>query len=231
VEATLDFLLNMTPESVSHRLYVGPVPLGWLPVVVLTDTIVPAQVKQSKQLARRLIHVPLHRMVAWEKTAQAIGQFGRFRIADLRYAQAGNVILSATVDRFFRAPATLKEIATQLGFNSLDHDAAAQDGSALLRAFFDAVCAMPDTRPLPTGLTGRGWKASEPFHETDMHRYWRELGERKVSETAWAQLLGVPGEVEFEFRERRDGRVYMRFVADRRTNRDYKVNGEILIPV
>lgn len=231
VEATLDFLLNMTPESVSHRLYVGPVPLGWLPVVVLTDTVVPAQVKQSKQLARRLIHVPLYRMVAWERTAQAIGQFGRFRIADLRHAQAGNVILSATIDRFFRAPATLKEIAAELGFDSLDKDDAAKDSAATLRAFFDAVCAMPDPYKMPTGLTGRGWKMGEHSQSTDMMNLWRELGERKCSETAWAQLLGVPGEVEFEFRERRDGRVYMRFVADRRTNREYKVNGEISKPV
>jgi hypothetical protein len=228
IEETLDFLLTLTPDSVSHRLYVGPVRLGWLPVVVLTDTVVPAELKQSRQLARRLIYAPIFGMVEWERTLQQIGSFDRFRIADPRHAAAGNVILSAVVDRFFRVPRTLKDMAAELGYSSLDQSAEAMDGQGALRALFDAVCDAPDARSLPVGMTGRGWKSIEPFHETRLSDLWREIGQRKATECPWSNLLGVPGEVEIEIREGKSGKTYMRFVADRRTKLDYKVNREIV---
>lgn len=228
VEDTLDFILNMTPDSVSHRLYIGPVRLGWLPVVVLTDTVVPAELKQSKQLARRLIHAPLYRTVEWERTLQAIGRFDRFRLADMRYAQASNVILSRVIDDYFRTPATLKEIAADLGYHPLDAAPESMDNAAALRKFFDAVCAAPDSKHLAAGMSGRGWKVIAVFEETELSNLWRELGERKCTETAWGQLLGVAADVELEIRSVRSGRTYVRFVADRRTRKDYKVNREIV---
>src|SRR6266566_5313269 len=62
---TMDFCLNLTEDSLSHKLYVGPVPLGALPVCVWTDTSVPAELKEQAQLARRLIHCHLPRQVDW----------------------------------------------------------------------------------------------------------------------------------------------------------------------
>lgn len=230
VDETLDFLLNLTPDSVSHRLYIGPVRLGWVPVVVLTDTVVPAELKQSKQIARRLIHVPLFRRVEWERPLQdsGVGMLQRFRVADLRYAEASNVILSAVVDRFFRAPRTLKDIAAELGYHALDKAPEASESEASLRAFYDAVCDAPDARGVPAGMQGRGWKVIERFLETPLTNLWRELGERKCTETAWGQLLGVPGDVELELRpSKQAGKLYVRFVVDRRSGGDYSVNREI----
>lgn len=228
VEETLDFMLNLTPDSVSHRLYIGPVRLGWLPVVVLTDTAVPAELKQSKQLARRLIHAPLYRTVEWEVSMQSIGRFDRFRLADMRHAQAGNVILSRVIDDYFRSPVTLKEIAADLGYHPLDAAPESTDNAEALRKFFYSVCNAPDAKNLAAGMSGRGWKSIAVFEETELSNLWRELGERKCTETAWAQLIGAPGDVELEIRTVRNGRTYVRFVADRRSQKNYKVNREIV---
>ncbi len=231
---TMDFILNLTPDSVSHKMYVGPVRLGALPVCVWTDTAVPLDVKQSAQLARRLVHVRLTE-VDWRGTLKDSGvvQIRNLRTADPRYASAADTVLSVVIDQFFDRPRDFEEIARELGFGTLATSAEAEDGLDVLRRFFRAVCDAPAAGGADARRwAGRGWKLIEKHHETDLSDLWQQLADdsgmdsRRCSEAPWATLLGVSPLTVFEARAH-GGKVAVRFIA-RESRLSYRVNGELV---
>jgi hypothetical protein len=233
--AAMDFLLTLTPESTSHVLYVGPVPLGTPPVCVWTDTYLPAEVKQDVQIARRLVHVPLlTKHPEWKATMPAAGvpHPSKVRVASQEFADACNAVLSAVVDEFFEEPLTFHEIALRLGFRTLEDSAEAEEGTESLKALFAAACAAP-----PIGgadakrWKGRGWRVITREQQTDLAEAWRLVcdegftSSRRCTEVDWARLLGVPEPVAFEIRAH-GTKVAVRWVR-RRSHTDYDANDEI----
>lgn len=233
---TMDFLLNLTPDSLSHKLYVGPVPLGGLPVCVWTDTQVPFELKQEAQLARRLTHVHLPSRVDWSSTLRSsgLGQVENVRTADLRYASACDVILSQVIDDFFSVPMTFEEVACELGFATLANSREADEGVQLLKAFFTTVCDAPElTGSDAVRWKGRGWKSIRRDVETPLSELWAQLADedygssRRCGEVDWAQVCGLKHPATFETRSHGSNHTVVRFVYHL-TRTNYKVNNELL---
>jgi hypothetical protein len=141
----MNFVLNLTKDSLSHKLYVGPVPLGRMPVCVFTDTVIPDELFRDAQISRRIVRIHMPGKVDWECTFKERGvmQPNELRIAHPEYADACNVIASSVIDEFFREPLTFFEIAEKLGFDTLANSSTAGDGRELLSDFFKIVCNAP----------------------------------------------------------------------------------------
>ena len=206
----MEFALGLTADSVSHKLYVGPVEMGYLPVLIWTDTEIPQELKQHAQLARRFIGVLMPQCVDWHSTMKetAIGKAEHLRCADRYYVEAADSILSNVIDRFFRTPATFEEIANQLGFTTLaeSEDAVAQ--TAELLHFHSLVQQAPMVN---------GQVAIDLTSSSALSQAWRDLADppdhrssRKISEVDWALLLKVPGHLRCNVSARRD-KVFVRF--------------------
>lgn len=212
----MDAVLNFTERSVSHKLYVGAVPLGRLPVFVWTETDLPEDLRHDKQLARRLVWVEMASQVRWEETQVAYGvdKPDRVRIAGDAFARACDAILSHVIDTYFPAGGSLtfESIARQLGFYPMQASAEAS-ASGELRDFYAVVQASPT---LPAGHQGAGWVNIDLSADTKLATIWRGLsdadglGSRKCAAEDWGKLLGSSSPVKFEVR--RNGRsVAVRF--------------------
>ena len=180
----MDYFLNLTPGSVSHELYVGPVPVGRLPVTIVTDTSVPAEVRADAQVGRRFIYVRLDRRIEWDRTIVDSG--ADFRSSSLDAAEACNAIVSDVIDRFFKDRVlTLSDIATQLGYSTLEHcDEELDDPDAIPR-LFTAVCNAPDAED--HRHTGRGWKRVEMGGETLIDKAWEAVCDGTLSYTSFCR--------------------------------------------
>lgn len=238
--AAFDYFLTLTPGSTSHEMYVGQVPLGRLPVTVVTETFVPSEVRADVQLARRFVYVRLLERLGWEETivSAAIGTPGRFRASSIERAEACNAIVSHVIDRFFSERARpLSDIAQELGFTTLEHcDEVLDDPDALIRLYTTTLAA-PDWHD--TRLKGRGWKRVVFGGETDLDTAWSALcdGEnsmsafsssRRVQEVDWSTVAAIP------IGSRCDVSVHGKSLAIRfrlgeaRGRGDYFVNEELL---
>lgn len=199
----LDFILNLTPDSTSHSLYVGPVPLGALPVLIWTDTELGAEIKQSSQLARRLIHCHLPSRLEW---VEPIRRYGINQIHLLRtvptFADPCNVIMSSVIDRFFSTePRDIFDIAGELGFHTLENSTEAVEGNETLKRFYTLVASLPPlSGTLLSRWPGDGWKLIDLDHTCEVTELWQSLDSRKCSEVDWARLVGASEPIKFESR-------------------------------
>jgi len=204
----MDDILNLTPDSVSHQMYVGPMPLGSLPVMVWTDTEVPNEIRDSVQLSRRLIHVHFDRKVEWEKTIYESGvhQIERLRVASIDYADACNVILSDIIDRFFQYPQDMRAIARQLGFKLLSEETGVYNRTSLMDFYNAVINAPPLDAQLSRMYDGPGWKCIDLMNsQNPLTQVWEIVRDadnpkfsRRCSEANWPEMLGVDPPVEFE---------------------------------
>ena len=206
--AALDDMLTLTPDSLSHAMYIGPVPLGILPVVCWVDTAVPVEIRESMQLARRLVHVHLPERMDWEKSIYQSGvhKIEHLRISGLEFSEACDIILSSVIDDFFQTPQDLKTIAEQLGYSTLAKEAY-EDVETTLKEFFECWQSAP---PLSESAAKRwrspGWKlidlsqASTPIAKLwdSVHDSGNPRESRRCSEANWPKLLNMPGPIEFE---------------------------------
>lgn len=208
--SAMDFVLNLTPDSVSHSLYVGPVRLGTPPVCVWTDTAIPDFVSGSAQVARRIVGVQLTGSVRWEQSLTSAGHNkpGALRTeGNPATAHACDVILSHVIDRFFRQPPSFPSIARELGYDLLCDSPTARRVQDRIREFFDVVSAAPlAASHVQSRFGGRGWVQIPLVGESDFKVLWQSLcdatgrASMRISETDLAQLLGVPGPIAFETR-------------------------------
>ncbi|AMV28823.1 hypothetical protein VT84_30800 [Gemmata sp. SH-PL17] len=221
--AAVDPILTMTPNSLSHRLYIGPRPLGRLPALVLTDIEIPAVVHSDVQLARRLVWVDLPSKVEWgQSLAKAgFGDMARFRLWKPEAAAAADAIVSDVTDRFFRDAWTVADVAKELGFGTLEDLGDCGTVRDSLRRFFKLVCDAPaltgsdaDRYPAP------GWKAIGRGDTSDLADLWNQLanglqgdewGEsRIVTGEDWGRLLGKKESIKFD-RAMYRNTLYVRF--------------------
>jgi hypothetical protein len=230
----LDVFLNLTPDSVSHKLYVGPVPLGRVPVCVVTDTLVPTVLRADLQLARRFVYVRLGEShLEWVNTLASSGlyQVQGFRVHSEEYAAAADAIVSEVIDDFFDQPRTLTDIAKLLGFPMLDMSPDFDDPTEELRKLYDAVCNAPElSEKFKRRWPGEGWKSVQLGDETPLADAWEAVNDggdgekwfvsRRADSCDWRRLLRTPADTRFETR-RNKGCLAVRFRCETR------VNGEI----
>lgn len=205
----MDVMLNLTEGVIFHKLYVGPVPLGRLPVFVWTETDLPEDIAGDKQLARRLVWVPLQRQVFWEDSqiAHGVGKAELVRISSPEFAEACDVILSDVIDKYFREPSQFDVVAAAIGYKTVQH--AGQDTShAILKAFYAAVQEAPKLDP---DFYGPGWASIEASHEGKLAKLWRQISDaegtssRKCEAEDWARLLGEAEDISFKVRKHERG--------------------------
>lgn len=229
----LDMILNLTPDSRSHKMYRGSVKLGTLPVIVFTDTTIPGEVKADAQLARRIVAVHLREKVDWESSLRFTGvnQVKRIRTTNAKLTHACNVVFSNVIDTYFDQPRTFKEIARELGFSTLEDSEEAIDARNILASFFDEVCRTPNLSDTDAvRWSGRGWKLIDRNHESSLLNMWKDLCDengdsRRCSEANWKQILNLRNSVQFETRSH-GGKTVVRFIS-RRSTKDYLVNEEL----
>lgn len=234
--STMDFILNLSSTSSSHKMYVGHVMMGRLPVFVWTDTGLPDDLAADSQLARRLVHVELPSRVEWETSMIATGVNvpTRVRLAGEHWAEACNVILSDIIDAHFREPSTFSKIAAKLGFPTL-LDATAPEKKIRLREFFDAVCQAPSfSSGADYQRFGVTWKEIRSDQETPLSKLWGELSRnadgtvRQLQAEDWQRVLSSPQPVKCEVKTY-GRRTFVRFTG-RRHDLSMGRNEELLPP-
>ncbi|MHB1424979.1 MAG: hypothetical protein ACYC3I_17540 [Gemmataceae bacterium] len=218
-------------------MYVGPLLLGRLPAFTLTDIYCPQEVRDDIQLARRISYVRLPSRVDWETPlTQYAGGKGieMFRTFGQQEADAANAVLSYVIDRYFQRPMTLREIAHDLGYSTLEESDDFDDPRELMRRFFELVCAAPDrlNDSDRRRWKGRGWKKIQRYEETELADLWRQLADgegeaytrsRRCREMDWGLLLGREGlSIKFEVTSCSHSTVAVRFKLGNHTT--YLVN-------
>lgn len=240
---SLDPILNLTPDSMSHAMYVGPVPLGQLPVMVFTDVTIPPEIREDTQLARRLIHVRLYNRLEWDAPmlASGLGSAADFRRSSRQRSYAADSLVSNLIDEYFNTETNFGDIARQLGFNALENSTEYDDPDILLNRFFHLVDGGPE---LPEGyrswLSGPGWTLIRRNDSSELAETWRTLcdGEgvafsrsRKVMERDWRMLLKSKSTepIVFECKSHREiGVIAVRFRTGS-AKRPTAVNAKVLV--
>jgi hypothetical protein len=157
----LDPLLNLTEDSASWVSYRGPVRMGRLPAVFLTEPVCPMTLREESQLARRIRH---HRVFGrkdeWKTTTAAVGlsNFHLVRLVSDSLNRACDAILSDTADAWFSTPKTWDVIADALGVKTIEDSPDFDDLSPYLREFFKLVCMAVDLRENAAKIHGVGYK-------------------------------------------------------------------------
>lgn len=223
-KTAIDPILTLTPSTVSHRMYIGPRPLGRLPALLLTDIDVPIGVRGDAQLGRRLVLVEQTARVEWHESVASCG-FGepaKVRLWSPEAAAACDAVLSHVTDTFFREPMTVKQIAAELGFKTLEESGGGVELREILRRFFFAVLDAPnlsgnDAKRLPAA----GWKKISRADTGELVELWDEIsngssGEdwqqsRDASAEDWSNRLGcTAGPISLDIRGIKSD-VYVRF--------------------
>lgn len=237
--AAIDPILNFTPNSVSHKLYVGPVALARSPVLVMTDTSLPREVVSDTQIGRRLIYCHLPNRIDWESRVakEADGrEFSDFRFFSPDAARAANAIVSSLIDEFFSTSMVFRDIASELGLFAVSESPEFTDERRVLRRFFDLVNETPEVGPPDQKRLGsRGWKKLSRNEETELVETWLQIADgehegftssRRCEEVDWSQVLGLEKRrIDFKVSRRSVGVVFVRFVEPSTG----KVNGEVLV--
>lgn len=236
----LDFLLDLTPDSVSHKLYVGPTELGVLPVICFTDTHLPMDIKQDKQLARRILNVHLANEVNWEQSLikAGVSNIELIRLQSKAVAASCDQLISEVVEEFFTEPHSFMDIATALGFTRLTEREEYADADDVLQQFFNAVCKAPALNGADSvRWKGKGWKLITPEDTSDISKLWGALADgeyghyftmsRRCSEVDWQKVCRLDTSTVFEIKHHGTTRIVVRFKEATDKRQGYKVNEEL----
>jgi hypothetical protein len=236
VLSAMDDLLNLTPESMSHRMYIGQIPLGRIPVIVWTDQSISEEILKSGQIGRRMIHVHLTEVYLTENgdsvwkplVANTIQRIELLRTAGPEWKNAADTIVSYVIDRWFSViPSGFEEIARSLGFGLLSEVRKEENAEDLLELFLVACNPVFEADATTQRRLGsRGWHKC-PASVWDRYRDKKDLtSSRWAQEQNWKRLLNTDEEVVFESRAINTD-VYIRFVVKKNSRVITYVNGEI----
>lgn len=241
--AAMDFLLNLTPNSTSHKLYVGATSLGSLPVVAFTDNELPIEVRNDKQLSRRIVHVHLPNAVEWRSTIlnHGLTNIEELRLAGEEYANACDAILSYVIDMFFKSRCSFMDIAELLGFATMSESEEQDDLNDQLRRLYTLTCEASDlTGSDKVRWSGKGWKLinRQDRDKSDIVKTWLEVcdGEegdlftksRRCIEVDWQKLLDLKEPAICELKGHGISKVAIRFKNASGTKTNYLTNQELM---
>lgn len=204
----MDVFLNLTPESLTHKLYTGAVPLGRNPATIVTDIDVPQCIRDDTQISRRFLYVPLSKKIDWvgSLVTSGVHRFERLRLGEDRFVEAANAILSEIIDRWFDLPRTLVDIAKDLGYTTLDLATGFDDPIETLKDFYRA---WKTTSPSTENRWAGGWRTLRREDSTQLAELWNILSDggknwfnsRRVKEQDWQKLLGTERAIRPELRK------------------------------
>lgn len=239
--AAMEVLLGFTEDSLSHKLYTGPVALGDLPACVWADTAIHKDILTHAQIGRRVFHIGLPDEQHWEDTCAAEGIEGpkKLRLAlSRRYADAADAILSAVVDEWFGPgpPTDFANVAVKLGFKRIRDGELAEEKKAAIRDLFKRIC----DEPALTGSDrirwkGPGWKLVQLSGTSDLTEAWLALqpGNEVAStniftETDLRQVIGLAYVTAIDV-DKHGNKLAVRFINREtgRTNRELYGNVEL----
>ena len=202
-------LLGLTPDTTTWKLYNGNVPMGALPVIILTDISVPKAMAEDAQLGRRIIHVPIEGSRQWDITCMRAGVFRaqRLRISRPELAKACDIILSSVVDEFFQDRQTIFDIANKLGFKAIAEGETAAEMRDMLLRFFRTYQKTKSVDPQKVKqIVGNGWRLIKRQSPEDLSIFWNQLKDegpngffasQRIAEQDWAKLLNSPKSIHF----------------------------------
>lgn len=244
----LDPILNFTEDSASWVAYVGPVKMGRLPALFLTEPVCPTSLREETQLARRIRHHRVEgRKDAWKSTITAAGlgaDVHLLRTVSDSVNRACDAILSYVCDEFFRSPLTWDVIADTLGVRTIEESSDFDDNSQYLREFFRLVCLAPELEGSQAKMYAGSYKrisreAAEKDSPADhLQTVWTMfadgggsdwLASRKLTEKDWSAVLKSALPVQLDVKT--DGvSVYVRFRSGPVKDPGTKYNGAIVDP-
>lgn len=236
LEQVFEPLLNFDPNSLSHKMYLGPTALGRVGVCVWTEPHFPAVIKDYTQVARRAHVFKLSEILDWDTclAAQGLSEVRQIRIASPAHAEACNALLSYVADDHFQYPLTFHQLCKKLGVALLDDCEDFLDLTEKRRELFDLVCKAPPLDPEDAKRwPGKGYKAivrngDDALSETwslfsDTGKEWYES--KRIREKPFGKILGVDLPIEVDIMHH-GNRMAIRFrVGSVRTPE--KVNEEI----
>lgn len=241
----LDFVLTATPHSTSHQLYKGPVKMGRLPALVLTETMVPEGLHEETQLARRIRH---HYVAGakrdWKKTIAAAGleDLHLIRTVSDDVARACDAIMSGVVDDCFCMPETWDTIADRLGVHTIEESTDYEDPTPMLRELFRLVCATPKLTGRDAKVArGEGYKKiakadTSGDEDSDLATLYSQFvpplawtDARKLVEKDWSKILGTDEVVRLDTKAEGATVCYLRFCVGP-LKKPTKVNQQIVDP-
>ncbi len=246
VREALDFVLNLTANSTSNMNYKGPVKMGRLPSLVITDTVVPEGIHEQRQLARRVRHHPVRGLKEeWKNTIAAAGvtDLHLLRTASDAVACACDAIMSDTIDTYFALPSTWDEMADQIGIKTLEHSDQFLDRTPWMRELFRLTCEAPELTGRESKLYADGYKkitrgAGGPGDDEDnLTCVYSQFADgpgsdwgqsRRLMERDWSSILRVDDPVELDLRAA-SGCVYLRFRMGP-AKKPIKTNAQIVDP-
>lgn len=194
----MDVFLNVTPHALNHKLYHGTIPLGRNPVTVVTDIQVPQELRNDQQLSRRFIYVHLLDAINWTDSLKAtqVHLPWRFRLADEKYCEAANALVSYVIDRWFKEPHTLVDIARELGYDTLSEAKNFEDPRSHLKRFYELWTKYSESTDR---RWSGGWKVIRRGEETELATMWDYLCDgdsaaqwkesRQIDSQDWTKLL------------------------------------------
>ncbi len=226
----MEALLNFTPDSESHVIYVGPVALGSLPVCAWCDTSIPREVAEHAQLARRLAWVKLPARMRWEESLgthgipgpDALRTHGSRRILD-----AADTILSVISDKYFKTVPIFRDVVHALGFKMLEDIDVTKEKEDAIRLFYRLVCDAPKLAGSHAERwPGPGWKVIDRCAEgTRFTDLWKTLADtsgiasRTLEESDLAAVCGLRVPADIEIRNH-GSNVYIRFKSGTQVNEE-----------
>jgi hypothetical protein len=240
-DKVLDPLLNLSPSSMSHKMYTGPVALGHLGVIIWTETSVPVSLRGQAQIARRVHYVKLVKEVNWDQPlAQAgLSEIQQIRTHSVDFARACNSVLSDFVDRYLPYPRTFDDLAAELGVQKLRDSTEFDDPTEKLVELYKATIAEPQTADalFLKKFPGKGYKRVDKDKGDDrLVDAWTVLANgggndwyqsQAAMEKDWSRILGVPDSVHLDVHDDQNGhQLAIRFRVGQKRNPE-KVNEEI----
>lgn len=224
VEA-IETMLSITPDSVSHQLYIGQVRMGDLPLLIWADTHIPLAVQQHEQIGRRMFTHRLPGTVHWEAPLAAAGiaepsKLREFGSADM--IAACDAVLSYVMDAHFASPVTdFAQAAAGLGFKRLREGGAIEDKRQLIRELYEAVCNAPDADANTQQRKGKRCKLVIPDPSDAVYAaldaMWDDEEKRQpvcrmIDETDLRAVLGLKAAAAVEMKKH-GNRLTIRFVS------------------
>lgn len=238
----LDPLLNLTPDSLSHKLYTGSIRFGRVPAIYLTEPKIPLYMAAETQLARRIREWEVKgRKDRWKETVPPSGVdmncLQSLRAVGREIAAACDAVVSEVVDEFFAVPTTWDAIANRLGCKTLEESDEFENPTVLQREFFDLVCQAPDLTGRDLKLYPGGYKKIDRNTQTELEKdllavysqfsdngNWLES--RTLTAADWSTILKVDDNVNLDVTS--DGvNVFVRFRVGP-MKKPYRVNNAVV---
>lgn len=185
---SLEYILNLTEDSISHQLYIGHVRLGRLPVLIWSDTYLPIEIQNHAQIMRRIKHWSLHSKMDWHESTV---NNGLYNIRDIRKVAAKecDTIISHCIDQYLLKYTTFDQIYEQLK-QPTEYNENAEILRLQLVRFYNLVSDLPEPTEAEIKRWNKGVKIIETSIESEVLDLFNFLGSQTLYEQDWQQITG-----------------------------------------